>query len=549
VTAGARPPGLDAPPTRLGLTPGARGELAGTLGPLDARQVKLVIGIIGALLLIVCVNVATLLFAGAASRRREIAVRLSIGAGPRRVLRQLLTESVLLAVLGGAASFVVARIAGDVLLHVLPIQSPPVDGGTAARALMFTVGISVLVGLLIGMAPASAARRMDVSPVLKSPVADWMPGGKRLAGKTLVVAQVALSIGLLTATGLLMRSLDRLYAVDTGIDADHVLSAGVYPVLVRYDHVRELVLYRRLLDALAATPGVETAALSRYAIDRDGVNFVAPRVFATLGRPIVRGRDITDVDVSAGARVAVVNETAVHQFYPGVDPIGRFVPPAASQQLGTLQIVGVAGDITTSYRHPQNRPAVFVPYTLAPPEELGQADIFVRTRESAAPMAQRIRETVRSVDPDLALLNLEPLAREFDRSVDPQRSTAALLGVCGVIGLLLVAIGLYGTLAHAVARRTKELGIRMSLGAARSDILAMVLREAAAIVAAGIGIGLLLALAAARALSALLFGVGVIDPLTLSAVAALMAAVALAAAYAPARRAARVDPLVALRYE
>lgn len=375
------------------------------------------------------------------------------------------------------------------------------------------------------------------------------PGRPGRAMTSLVVAQAGLSIALLVSTGLLVRSLGNLRRVDPGVSADRVLRAGVYPALLRYDRPRENQLYRTLVQTLGATPGIESAALTRYALRHAGVNYVSTSLFATLGVPVIQGRDLNEIEVTARARVAVINETAAGQWYPAEHAVGRLVPREFAEGLGSLTVVGVVPAINPSYNRPQPRPALYVPYTLASNEDLGQADLYVRTRNEAATLAPAVRSAVRGVEPQLALLDLEPLTVELDNSIAEWRANAALLGVCGALALTLVALGLYGTMSQAVARRTKELGIRLSLGARPAAMRTMVLREAVWIAALGLAIGVPLAIASTRGLSHLLVGVGPADPITLGAVALLTVAVALAAGYVPARRAARVDPVVALRAE
>ena len=434
---------------------------------------------------------------------------------------------------------------------VLPVGEVTLDPVRDAATLAFTGVVTVLTGLLFGLAPAAAASRVDVNAMLKAGEAG--PGSgvwRRHAGKSLVVAQVAISVTLLVATGLLVHSLQRLYRVETGLDANRVLFAGVYPALLRYDHARELELYRSMAAALEDAPGIETVSFARYDLGRGRLNFIAPHLFATLGVPLVRGRDLTWADVAAGAGRAVVSETAARQFYPGEDFIGRLVPARVAQGLDRpLQIVGVVPDIRTTYRRGESRPAVYLPYTLAPPDRLGQVDLFVRSSGSPETAAAAVRQTVRRIEPDLALLNLRVLSSEFDRSVGDHRATAALLGACGLLAVMLVSIGLYGTMSQAVARRTKELGIRISLGAARPAMLAMILRESVSMVAAGFAIGIPVALVAARGLSGLLFGIGAADPVALAGTVLVMSSVALVAGYVPARRASRIDPIIALRHE
>jgi len=541
---------LDEKRGRVGLSRGAHGAVDGALGPKDRRQVVTVVAIVALVLLVACVNVATLLLARGASRRKEIAVRLSIGAGGARLFRQLMTESLLLAALGGAAALLVARSTASILRYALPLPDLTFNPWRDAAVLAFTAGVSIVSGLLFGVAPALASLRVDVNAMLKGGAGQGASRRRTArAGRSLVVAQVALSIALLVSTGLVLRSVGNLRRVDPGVNADHVLETGVYPALLQYDRPHENQLYQTVTQTLEATPGIQSAAIARYALYHAGVNYVSPGLFATLGVPITQGRDLTQVEVAAHAHAAVINEPAVSRWFPGERTVGRLVPRELAGALGPLTIVGVVPAINPSYRRPQAKPTIFVPYTLASNEELGQASLYVRTRGEASASAPAVRSAVHSVESQLALLDLEPLTAELEGSIEPQRATAALLGVCGALALALVALGLYGTMSQAVARRTKELGIRLSLGARPGELLAMVLREASTIAAMGLAAGIPLALASTRGLSHLLFGVGLVDPLTLVAVTALMMLVALGAAYVPARRAAHVDPLIALRQE
>ena len=454
---------LDAGRGTVGLSPGLHGELGGKLGPNDRRQVMTVAAIVALALVVACINVATLLLARGTARRKEIAIRVSIGAGGRRLARQLLTESLVLAVLGGAAALLVAQSTAGILLHALPLPDLTFNPSHDRAALVFTATVSVLSGLLFGVVPALASLRVDVGAMLKG--GDLHRAGRGKPGRgvaALVVAQAALSIALLVSSGLLVRSVGNLRRVDPGVSADHLLSAGVYPALLRYDRRRENELYRTLVRTLGTTPGIESAAVTRYALFHAGLNYVSPGLFATLGVRVAEGRDLTDVELASGAHVAVVNETAANQWYPGQPALGRVVPREFAEGLGSLTIVGVVPPINPSYRSRQPRPALFVPYTLAANEDLGQADLYIRTRGSAPASAAAVRHAVLRVEPQLALLNFEPMAVELEGSIAEHRATAALLGVCGGLALTLVALGLYGTMSQAVAGRTKELGIRVS---------------------------------------------------------------------------------------
>jgi len=324
---------------------------------------------------------------------------------------------------------------------------------------------------------------------------------------------------------------------------------GVYPSLLGYDRPREVQLYQSLIARLEQTAGVEAASLARYDLGRGEVNYIAPRFFRTLGIPLVRGRDISDADLVSRARVSVISEAAARQFYGTNEPIGQPVPDRYARLTGgPAVVVGVVRDIRASFTT-DPRPIVYAPYVLAPPTRLGQADLFVRAAGDRSGLIPVVRRTAQSVEANLALLNVQALSVRFNQSLADRRSIATLLGAFGAMALLLASIGLYGTMSHAVARRTKELGIRLSLGATRAQVVRMVLRETAIVVGIGFAIGIPVALTAARGLSSVLFGVGFADPLTLAAVVGMIGAVALCAGYVPARRAASVDPIVALRQE
>jgi ABC-type antimicrobial peptide transport system permease subunit len=536
---------------RIELRSGLQGETE--FGSNDRLRVRIVLVIVGLVLLIACVNVANLLLARAAGRQREVAVRLSLGASRGRLVRQLLTESVLLALLAGALGLMSAHWLVGVFLKVLPFE-----GGDATafnvdlRTLAFTGIVSLLVGVLFGLVPALTATRIDLNQILKG--AEGRTASRRARqrlAKSLVIAQVALSLALLLGAGLLIRSLRQVYAVDIGFDRDKVLYLWVYPTLLSYDHEREMRLYSALLERFSAQPGVASASISRYEL-RAAVNLVGPGFFETLGLGLAQGREFSAADTATAPKVAVINEVTAQKYFPNENPIGQQLPEELRQQarLGRdVEIVGVARSFKRHLRQDRPGDGLFIPYTQAPPERLGQIVFYVRATGDPVSLIPALRQQAQSVEPDLALLNPQTITAGLERSVSDERALATLLSFFSALALALAGIGLYGTMSYAVSRRTKELGIRMALGARPRDALWLVLREALWQVALGVVIGVPLALAGARLIASLLFGVRATDPMTISISALVMLAVALLASYIPARRATKVDPLVALRYD
>ncbi len=536
---------------RIDLRAASRGELEFSLN--DKQQVRIVLAIVGLVLLIACVNIANLLLARASGRQKEIAVRLSLGASRGRLVRQLLTESIMLALLAGTLGLLLAYWLVDIFRNVLPFEG----GETIAfsvdlRILVFTGVVSLLIGVLFGLVPALMATRLDLNQILKGMEGSTASRGprQRLA-KSLVVAQVAMSLALLLGAGLLIRSMRQVYAVDIGFERDQVLYMWVYPTLLGYDYEREMRLYSALLDRFNAQPGMESASLSRYEL-RAGSNIVGPDFFKTLGLGITQGREFSAADTATSPKVAIINEVSAQKYFPNVNPVGQPLPEELIQQARLdheVEIVGVARSFKVHLRQEQPGDGLFIPYTQAPPGRLGQIVFYVRTAGDPVSLIPALRQQVRAVEPDLALLNPQTITAGLEQNVSDERALAVVLSFFSMLALALAGIGLYGTMSYAVSRRTKELGIRIALGARSSDVLWLVLREALWQVALGIVIGLPLALAGARLIASLLFGVPATDPMTISISALVMLMVALMAGYIPARRAAKVDPLVALRCE
>jgi predicted permease len=521
-------------------------------------------------LLIACANVAGLLLARATARQKEIAVRLSLGAGRRRLIRQLLTECVLLAIAGGVAGLLVAVWADSLLLALISSGRNPISLTVHLdlRILAFTAGLSVFTGILFGLAPAIRATRVDLTPALKDSATVLGKAGHGLrSGKVLVAAQIAISLLLLVGAGLFARTLRKLETMEIGFDRENLLLFNIQPGLNGYEGARLGNLYKELQRRITATPGVRSASLSQHTLIGAGSssttmsipgytapgkhldvrrNLVSPHFFETLGIPLVLGRPIEERDDESTPKVAVVNQRAVMEFFHGDNPIGRQI--GSPRQPRQLEIIGVVGDTKDNELRKDAPPTVFVPYL----QNLRSATFMsfeVRTSGDPKTMVAAIRREAQGVDKDLPLLDVVTETEKIEKTVFLERLFARLTSLFAALGLGLACVGVYGIMAYAVARRTKEIGIRVSLGARRRDILAMIARETMLLIGLGVAIGLAGAVAVTRLISSFLFGLEPTDPLTLGAATLVLANVVALAGYLPARRASCVDPMVALRYE
>jgi len=552
---------------RIELKPGLRGTSG--LREEFGTELNVLMAVVGIALLIASVNIANLLLARAAARQKEIAVRLAIGASRARLARQLLTESVLLSVLGGALGLLFAGWGVGFLLTVLSYgrTTASFELKPDVRILAFTFGVSLLTGILCGLAPALRATQVDLNPVLKGARSKESRPLRHGLAKSLVVSQVALSLVLLIGAGLLIRTLEQLYHVDTGFNRDKVLVGWVIPVLAGYDHAKEMRLYEALMEKLNAIPGVRSASLSRYRLlfarpDRNlwvegsapGVDAdrevycypVGPRFFETQGISLLLGREFSSADAETAPKVAVISESVAREFFPNNDPIGRRLGFGNPEASGDFQIVGVARDIQPHLRERQPLRAVYIPYTQAFPDDYGQMTFVIRTALDPNSIVPAIHHQVQLIDRDLPLGDVKTQAADADEKLGDERSLATLLSLFAALGLVLASIGLYGTISYGVARRTNEVGIRIALGARKEDMLRMVLGEALSLVAIGVVIGVPLSVAGARLISTLIFGVKPTDAVAISFASGVMMAVASLAAYLPARRATKVDPVEAL---
>jgi macrolide transport system ATP-binding/permease protein len=540
-------------------------------GPVVQASLLLMV-IVGVVLLIACANIANLLLARATARAREIAVRLALGAARPRLIRQLLTESLLLSLLGGAVGLLIGYWTLD-LIRAAPIQLPPnflqqiaIDG----RVLAFTLALAVGTGLLFGLVPALSASRPSLVPTLKNettPVVAGARGRFRWVSlrQALVVAQVALSLIALVAAGLFLRSLQETQRIDPGFETNRVFALSFNLGREGYTPERGLQFHERLLERAAALPGALSASVAQNRPFQGGfarsvllegseaaeqnrtlvqVNTVTPGYFQTVGISLMRGRDFTPQDTADTPLVVVVNETMADRYFGGADAIGRrfrFFGDTAD-----TTIIGVARDAKYNGLVEDAQPFAYQPMTQA---YNPAANLLVRARGDASGLAAEARVLMQQLDPQIAILNVGTLQDQVDQALAPQRLIVSLLGVFGVLALLLAAIGLYGVASFSVTQRTREIGIRMALGASRQTVLRLVLLQGLMLVAVGIAVGVLAAWLLAQGVSGLLVGVRPADPLTFAMTAAVLFAVAALASYVPARRATRIDPLLALRHE
>jgi putative ABC transport system permease protein len=547
----------------------ASSPVPGNGGPIVAF-VALLTGIVWLVLIVACANVAGVLLARATARRKEMALRLAIGAGRARLIRQLLTETVLLFVLGGTAGLLLARGMTSVLVSRLPTLpfpvalSLPLDG----RVFAFTAGLSLIAALLSGLAPALDASKADVLSGLKN---DTPLVGRLRLRHAFVIAQVALSIVVLIVAGLFVRALHRSASIDPGFDSHGVELMSIDLAQAGYTNMTGPHFVRELLERVRQLPGVQTATVAgslpggfevrREALTVPGVsasfvsvdwNVVEPGYFATLRTRISAGRDFTIADRHGTQPVAIVSEAAARQFWPGQDAIGKYLsqptcgPQGPTSPMRTLFVVGVAGDIqTSSVIDGLARACVYVPLQ----QQYGSNLTIVARTTRGQRIADELRTLLASMNPNLPILTAQTLDDSVALGLAPQRVAASVAGSLGIVGLMLTGIGIYGVTAYAVTRRTREIGIRVALGAQRGDIIRMVLREGLSLTLIGSALGVIVAGVLSRVVAGFLFGIPPIDPITFVGTTVLFALISLAACYVPVRRATLVTPTEALRYD
>jgi predicted permease len=528
-------------------------------------------GLVALVLLIACVNLANLLLARATERGKEIAIRLSIGASRTRIVRQLLTESVMLAVAGGLVGVTLAQWIIDSIMALKPPIAIPItlELHLDWRVLVFSMIVSVITGVLFGLVPALQATKPDLIPALKD-AASQSSVRRSLLRNGLVVAQIAVSLLLLIAAGLTLRALQRLRVMNPGFNPENVLMMNFDLKLQGYQTDAGAQLRKQLLNRVESLPGAQSASITGFiplsmsysgtAIliegrpQERGVNApsamqagVGLKYFETIGTPLVAGRDLTEQDQEGKTRSAVVNETFARKFFPGANPIeialGKQFRTAPEER--PWQIVGVAKD--GKYWTIDEDPEAFVWFPIG--DRLSYNHLLVRTSVKPETLIGAIRAEFRNLDPNLPVTDVKTLTEHMSLSLFPARAFASLLSAFGLLALTLAAIGIFGVMSYAVSQRTREIGVRMALGAGAKDIFKLVIGRGLSLTLIGVGVGLALAIVGTRFLSSLLYNVSAVDPLAFVGVTLLLVAVAFLACYFPARRAMKTDPMIALRYE
>ncbi len=534
------------------------------------KPLTLLMGLVGLVLLIACANVANLMIARASGRQKEIAIRLAIGGTRADIVRQMLTESVLLACAAGAAGVYLAYWCGKGLLALLPFADYTTDISAAPdpRILAFTATVSIVCGVAFGLVPAWQSARQDLAGTMKEQGGGVISGGHALLRKGLVVGQIALSLLLLTGAGLFLNSLGNLRRIELGFRPDHLLSFAINPSLNGYDSRRAVALFDRLRQRLGALPGVRAVASTQTRLlnnenwmmsvevpgyrkpendDTPNLDTISPGYFAAIGTPMAAGREFRSSDDSNAPQVAIVNQTFARIYFAGANPIGRQFTIGDSKQ--PVQIVGVVKDGKYSDVREKKQRFVFLPYAQAYNAGIGPMTFYLRTAQDPDAIGSAVRAAMHEVDPNVPAFSMITMERQIDEDVFADRILTFLSASFGLLATVLAAVGLYGVMSYAVARRTREIGIRMALGARRGNVLVAVMGEVALLAGIGIAMAVPLSFPLTNLARAMLFGVAPHDAWTLLGASSLLMLTALAAGYIPAARAASVDPLIALRSE
>jgi predicted permease len=543
----------------FGMSPGERREIGFLIGVL--------FGIVVIVLLIACANVAGLMLARAAARRKEMGIRLALGAGRFRLARQLLTESAMLALLGGALAVLVAFWLNYWIHAALPdgIRDQGAQIGFAPdwRVLSFTVGLSIATGLLFGLAPALQSSKKDLITTLKDSGGSFIHRSGGRLRSVLVVAQIALSLVLLISAGLCVRTLQNLEAIDPGFATENVLTAKFDLARQNYSEAQGREFYRRLLERLVGLPGAQGASLSlNVPLSGRGrgvfiavgdqpqfdvhFNVVTPGYLETMDIPLSLGRQFTEQDDARSPHVAIISETFARQVWSNKNPVGKLFKLRPRGDNQSVEVIGVARDAKGSSLIDDAPRAAYFPLAQ---QYSGEMSLHLRAATKPELLIAAVRQEIRALDPKLPVYNVKTLEQNRRDRLFTKRFQAALIGGFGLLALALASLGLYGALSYGVAQRTQEIGVRMALGARTGDVLRLVVWQGIRLITIGVALGLATAFAAARVLKTLLYGVTATDPLTYAGVAALLTCVALLACYIPARRATKVDPMIALRSE
>jgi putative ABC transport system permease protein len=541
----------------------------------DIRPTLLILlGAVACVLLIACANVANLLLARAMTRHKEIAIRSALGASRLRVIRQLLTESVLLSLAGGGLGLVLAVWWSDLLVTLGKDDIPrALQVGLDWRVLGFTLIVSVATGVLFGLAPALQTSRTELTESLKEGGRGSGDGARRNRVRgVLVVSELAIAVVLLVGAGLLIQSLWRLRQVDPGFKPGNVLTFNVALPDIKYNSGKQVQFFQDLKARMNSLPGVQSAAFveplplggDHFSLsfetegrpvakgDQPSADFflVSPGYFQTMGIPQIKGRDFNDRDQHKAQQVIIVSEAFAKQFFPGEDPIGKHIKPGIStfedEKAQMCEIVGVVGDVKNLSLGAEPKPAFYEPHAQVP---FSQMTVVLRTSTDPHSLITGVTKEVGSMDKELPVFGAKTMDEYLSASVAAPRFNTTLLTIFAAVALVLTIVGLYGVMSYSVAQRTNEIGIRMALGAQTGDVLRLIVKQGVKLVLLGLAIGLVGAFALMKLIASLLFGVTTKDPLTFAVVAGLLTAVALLACYLPARRASRIDPMVALRYE
>jgi predicted permease len=557
----------------LELLPGGRGVSG--LRDQSKTPLLMLMGMVGLVLLIACANVANLLLARASSRQKEIALRLALGASRGRLVRQLLVECVVLSLAGGVLGIAVSMWTADLLLRAMPFEGAArvLSADPDLRVGLFALTLSVLTGVVFGLVPALQSTRPDLAPTLKNESGTLMGGSAPFRfRKGLVVAQVALSLLLLIGAGLFTRSLMNLRQLDPGFAPQRLLAFSVDPSLNGYPLERRLALLEQIQDDIAAEPGVRSVSLAEEALmtdshnsstvsvegyePKDGenvnpdLNAVGTQFFSTLGIPFLAGRDFTDADGTGAPKVAVVNETFARYFFGDKDPLGRhigFGSKDKDRRVTDIEIVGLVKDGKAGTLREKPLRFVYLPFTQR--TNVGGMTFYARTSVDPLGLAPRLRGIVQKADATLPVTDLKTMDAQINESLLVERLVAVLSAAFGLLATLLAAVGLYGVMSYAVSLRTREIGVRVALGADRKTVLLMVLKEVAVLAVIGVAIGLPSGYTLGRLVETQLFGLTARDPVTFVVATVTLLLTAFLAGYVPAMRATRVPPMTALRYQ